>query len=232
MSTGKLTKSEKKNMIVTYGSLALMTLIGILLGDLLFSNIEKVPPVLLFVGSTALLLFSGLGMSLSKLNYYAGVNLPTLYCYMPVTQEMVVYGVVRAIKSQSTLHTNLKKHNYLSLSSAILILCAVFATASPAIMSAIATSQTGDKAVSMILVANTAIIAIISVLVILAYTVRVIYYNYIFKHLYKSSTLWLVLAVLPPVHLVMTIWLHQHLIPKIKLKRKREAEKAQKRQSS
>lgn len=193
---------DKKALVLSICLLVAYAVIGVVVGGFVFDNIENIPPVVVFLGCLALLIFAGLGAGINALAKLTRLNSSPLFCYLPIAQDTVVYNVVRGIKTTSKLHEILKKFNFLVTSTVLIIVGCIAPIISQSVIGNMLETNAGNpEIVEKILGVNTIVITVVSVILIVAYVVRVLYFNYIFKLTYKSPLV-RILAILPPFHLI------------------------------
>lgn len=180
---------------------ALFTLYGV---DYIIEVGESNPAIIFIVALLAVVYF-GIGAGIKALAKVVRVKANSVFCYLPITQDIVVYNVVRGIKTSNSLHDKLKKFNWLLTGTVLIIISILLLVASPLIFNKIlstATSSNGDEVATLMVTVNSIINCITLGSLLIAYIIRVIYFDFIFKLVYKSNMA-RILAILPPVHLLM-----------------------------
>lgn len=184
--------------------------IGSFAGIWLSNNLDEIPPVMLVLGIFALIVLGGVGAGVSALAQVTKIQVPNAYSYLPIVQDVVVFNIVKSLKRVDGLHEQIKKVNLLLIGTVTTFLAILGSFAVPKMFVKIATENDTEAAASKMLGINTTVIITLVVIVTIAYVIRVIYFHYIFRLTYRNVFIQ-VIAILPPVHLILVALLPNKL---------------------
>lgn len=170
-----------KSKIGIFLTLGLCCVVGIFCGTYIANHYMEWSTGSIFLFAFVALIVGALGSGIAGLATITEINAPNILCYLPFTQDVVIYNVMKGLSTKSSLQGFLQKFNFLLTTN---ILFSV------------------SLALFFIPVEQIAIVAPYIVLVtgVIAYIVRIMYFDYIFRVLY-SSVILRVLGVIPPIHL-------------------------------
>lgn len=202
---------SKKSLLQVLGLTALFILIGVPLGIFIADNFEKISPVIIFLVVLVVVVFIGVGNGVAALAKVVKLDVNKAYCYLPIFQDIVIFHVVKGIKPITFAHSALKKFNMLIVSTVSLVIAISLGATTPLLFSKIVESSSSpDSAVALIASINVVTTTLISILLIVFYILRVLYFDVIFKLVYKNPIM-RVLNLIPICHVIFIATLQNHL---------------------
>lgn len=184
--------------------------VGVLAGTWLSRNLDDMSPVMLVIGVLALIVLGGVGGGINALAKITKIQVPSAYSYLPVVQDVVVFNIVKSLKTVNALHAKLKKFNMLITSTIASLAVVLGSFAVPKLLVKIASSNETAEAAEKMLTLNTGVMTTLVTVLVIAYIIRVLYFDYVFRLVYRNKLIRL-LAILPPMHLLLVAFLPNKL---------------------
>ena len=199
-------KSTVQLVALVVGYLA----IGVTAGIWLSNNLDDIPPVMLVLGILALIVFGGVGAGINALAQVTKIQIPSAYSFLPIVQDVVVFNIVKSLKVVDSVHEQIKKVNLLLVGTVMSWAVILGAFTVPKLLVKVANGNETEEAASKILNINTTMLIVLGGVLVIAYIVRVIYFHYIFRLTYRNIFIQLI-AILPPIHLLLVAFLPNKL---------------------
>lgn len=200
---------KQKAIIQLIGLICIYLLIGIICGPIITNWLlteGEQNPIIIVIITLAAVVFLGLGAGVKSLAKVVRVNINASFCYLPIAQDIVVYHIVKAMRTKNKMHEVLKKFNLLLTGTCLTLIGCALKFGSPLIFTKIlmdnSNMSNAEDVAIMMLQTNNILTTFLCLILVVAYLIRVAYFDNIFRLVYPSMAV-RILAILPPVHLVL-----------------------------